>query len=207
MNGHGNTIFRPFSRKQHIFVQKTNFIGLIFSLQTHSDTRAKQLVAWKALVLNYCKTQKICFVDTRETKDISLFSNASINRTIQADLLNLILSELQQTGYSAPLDKQKLRWEIYWHTLEEFANIIYSYITDSNSTQTVLTFYELTEGDEVQGQGNNMSHYCNGINYLIFSIDFYKLAPEILIKVLKVLEDQGKCEMIMFDDNQGVKFF
>ncbi|XP_065165729.1 vacuolar protein-sorting-associated protein 25 [Atheta coriaria] len=160
-----------------------------FTLQTHSDTRAKQLVAWKALVLNYCKTQKICFVDTRETKDISLFSNASINRTIQADLLNLILSELQQTGYSAPLDKQKLRWEIYWHTLEEFANIIYSYITDSNSTQTVLTFYELTEGDEVQGQ------------------DFYKLAPEILIKVLKVLEDQGKCEMIMFDDNQGVKFF
>lgn len=38
-------------------------------------------------------------------------------------------------------------------------------------------------------------------------LEFYGLDTEIFIKALRVLEDQGKCELMLYDDQQGVKFF
>lgn len=42
--------------------------------------------------------------------------------------------------------------------------------------------------------------------FFIFS-EFHGLDMNILIKALKTLEVKGKCELMEFDDNQGVKFF
>lgn len=41
----------------------------------------------------------------------------------------------------------------------------------------------------------------------IFFPEFYKLDTEVLTRSLKTLEAKGKAELIIFDDNQGVKFF
>lgn len=41
----------------------------------------------------------------------------------------------------------------------------------------------------------------------LFFLEFHNLESEVFIKALKVLENQGKCELMLFDDNQGVKFF
>lgn len=44
------------------------------------------------------------------------------------------------------------------------------------------------------------------INFNYFS-EFHGLDMNVLIKALKTLEINKKCEIIEFDDNQGVKFF
>lgn len=63
-------------------------------------------------------------------------------------MIQLLLTELQKTGNAGPIDKQKNRYEIYWHTLDEWGSIIYSYVLEKSYGNTVLTLFELLQGDE-----------------------------------------------------------
>lgn len=160
-----------------------------FTLQPHPETRAKQVQAWKTLILEYCKKSKLYVVDVREANNIPLFNNSSINRKLDHSVIVSILSELQKTGNAAPIDKARNRWEIYWHTLEEWATLIYDYISTRGLQNSILTLYELSQGDDVQEES------------------FFGIHNDVLIKVLQVLERDRKCELILSDDDQGVKFF
>lgn len=55
----------------------------------------------------------------------------------------------------------------------------------------------------------SMKRFGNSFqNLLLFHIsEFHGLDMNVLMKALKSLESKGKCELIEFDDNQGVKFF
>lgn len=121
--------------------------------------------------------------------DSELWSNESINRKMGADGKLLILEELQKKQNAQPLDKKRTQWEIYWHTLDEWASLIHNWAVENGQTNTVCTLFELTNGDNTDTE------------------EFYGLDQGVLVKALKVLESRGKCELIMFDDNQGVKFF
>lgn len=45
-------------------------------------------------------------------------------------------------------------------------------------------------------------------SYICFNfIEFHGLDTEVLIRSLRMLEIAKKAELILFDDNQGVKFF
>ncbi|CAG9764743.1 unnamed protein product [Ceutorhynchus assimilis] len=160
-----------------------------FTLQPHAETRAKQVQAWKSLILDYCKKCKLYLIDVREASNIPLFNNSGINRKLEQTVIVSILSELQKTGHAAPIDKPKNRWEIYWHTLEEWSSMIYDYVSNRGLQGSVLTLYELSQGDDVKDE------------------EFYEMQQEVLIKVLQTLEKDRKCELILSDDDQGVKFF
>ncbi|KAK4872246.1 hypothetical protein RN001_016370 [Aquatica leii] len=160
-----------------------------FTLQPHAETRARQISVWRTLILDYFRSTKACSLDIREASRHLLFSNTSINRKLNAEFILAILSDLQRTQNAAPIDKQRYRWEIYWHTLEEWGSIIYDYITSRGATNSVLTLFELTQGDDVQDE------------------EFCGLETDVLIKALRTLEAQGKCELMLSDDQEGVKFF
>lgn len=160
-----------------------------FSLQPHHETRLRQIAAWKSLILEYFKAVKQSLLDVHEATNLPIFNNTIINRKLNTTDLLVILSELQHSGNAAPTDKQKNIWHIYWHTLDEWANIIYNYIMTNGMINTVFTIYELTQGDDIQNE------------------EFYMLDPTVFIKALKILETQGKCEIMLFDDQEGVKFF
>ncbi|XP_022902617.1 vacuolar protein-sorting-associated protein 25 [Onthophagus taurus] len=160
-----------------------------FSLQPHRETRNKQIAAWRNLILEYFKLTKQSTLDIHEATNLPVFNNTQINRKLDSNTLLTILGELQNTGNAAPIDKQKNMWEIYWHTLDEWASIVYNYISGIGATNSVMTIYELTQGDDIQTE------------------EFCGLDVNVFIKILKVLESQGKCEVMVIDDQQGVKFF
>lgn len=160
-----------------------------FTLQPHAETKAKQLSAWKSLVLDYCRLTKQALVDVREAHASPLFNNSAINRKLSPDFVTVILEELAKSGNAAALDKSKQRWLVYWHTLDEWGEIIYSWAQDNGMIGSVCTLFELTQGEDTVDQ------------------DFYGLDQEVLIRSLRTLEAAKKAELIMFDDNQGVKFF
>ncbi|XP_050293414.1 vacuolar protein-sorting-associated protein 25 [Anthonomus grandis grandis] len=160
-----------------------------FTLQPHAETRAKQVQAWKTLILDYCKKCKLYSIDVREAGNLVLFNNSSINRKLEQDVILSLLLELQKTGHASFIDKSKHRWQIYWHTLDEWGSIIYDYIQSSGLQNSVLTLYELSQGDEVRNE------------------EFFEMQQEVLIKVLQVLEETRKCELIWSDGDPGVKFF
>lgn len=122
-------------------------------------------------------------------EELELFTNDSINRKLSNDGKLLVLEELAKTQNAAPIDKKKSQWEIYWHTLDEWANLIYNWTVENGQTNTVCTLFELTNGENTTDQ------------------EFYGLDNGVLVKALKVLEEKGKCELMMFDEHQGVKFF
>lgn len=44
-------------------------------------------------------------------------------------------------------------------------------------------------------------------NIFLFISEFHSLDMNVLVKALKTLELKGRCELMEFDDSQGVKFF
>lgn len=53
----------------------------------------------------------------------------------------------------------------------------------------MLTLYELTQGEDVLEE-----KFCD-------------MHQDVLVKVLRILESERKCEVILDDNVQGVKFF
>ncbi|KAG8041928.1 hypothetical protein G9C98_007232 [Cotesia typhae] len=121
-----------------------------------------------------------------ETKEKQL---SAWTRKLSAEVVQLILESLQKSGNATPLDKTKQRWLIHWHTLEEWGNIVYNWAQENGFINSVCTLFELTQGENTVDQ------------------EFYGIDTEVLIRSLRTLEAQGKAELIMFDENQGVKFF
>lgn len=99
------------------------------------------------------------------------------------------MEELEKSGNASPVDKKKLQWEIYWHPLDEWGNIIYKWASDNGMANTVCTLYEISQGE-------------NSVDE-----EFYGLDQSVLTKALKTLQAKQKCELMSFDDNEGVKFF
>ena len=153
------------------------------------ETQKQQMTAWSQLVLDYLKARKQSVLDIREAQQSPLFRNTAINRQLPLEGILLVMEDLSKTGHAEPADKSRNRWYIYWEPLDELGTAIYRWASNNGFLGTVCTFYELTEGD-------------NTTNEI-----FYGLDQEVLVKALKKLELKKKAEVIMFNDNQGVKFF
>ncbi|XP_032528771.2 vacuolar protein-sorting-associated protein 25-like isoform X2 [Danaus plexippus] len=160
-----------------------------FTIQPHSETRSKQLQAWQELISEYLKATKQSTIDVRESQNSPLFNNTAINRKLSPEAVLTVLEDMAKSGKAAPIDKSKNVWEVYWHSLDEWGNMIYSWASSNGLNNTVCTLYELREGDNTVGE------------------EFHGLDMNVLLKALKALSSNGKCELIEFDDNQGVKFF
>lgn len=119
-------------------------------------------------------------------EDTELFANETISRKLSNEGKLQVLEELAKTQNATPLDKKKTQWEVYWHTLDEWANLIYNWAVANGQTNTIFTLFDLTNGDSTVGE------------------EFYGLDERVLVKALKVLEARGKC--VVFENNEGVKF-
>ncbi|KAM3960924.1 vacuolar protein sorting 25 [Aphomia sociella] len=160
-----------------------------FTIQPHTETRTKQLEAWEQLITEYLKFTKQSTIDIRESQNSPLFNNVSINRKLSQEAILTILEDMGKTGRAAPIDKSKNIWEVYWHSLDEWGNMVYSWASNNGLNNSVCTIFELREGENTVDE------------------EFHGLDVNILIKALKALQTKGKCELIELDDSQGVKFF
>lgn len=75
---------------------------------------------------------------------------------LPSDVVLLILEELLKSGNASPLDKSRQRWLVYWHTLEEWGEIIYNWAQENGFIGSVCTLYELTQGEDTAEQGMYM---------------------------------------------------
>lgn len=160
-----------------------------FTIQPNIDTRKKQLEAWCELVLSHQKSKKSYSLDVNEAQN-GVFSNREINRKLSLDGIHMVLEELRKKGHLEWKDlKVKKECLIMWRTPEEWGKLIYKYITTNSMTNTVCTLFELANGDDTEG------------------LEFHGIENWLLLRALKTLETDGKAELIMFDGNEGVKFF
>jgi ESCRT-II complex subunit VPS25 len=113
--------------------------------------------------------------------------NAKVNRSLDRESREMVMNELCRTKNAAGIGKDTGTYEIYWLTLEEWSNVIYTWAVDCGMTNSVLTFFELLNDHTDQ--------------------EFYQLNEQVFMKALKHLESKSKCEVIEIDGSYGVKFF
>lgn len=152
----------------------------------HAKTRDIQLNTWANLVMQYQKSLNQPLININDEKT-DLFVNKELKRRLNVDGRALVMDHLERSAHASPVDpKKRDQWEIYWYTLDEWANMLYQWATDNAMLGQVCTTYELANGDNSTDQ------------------EFHGLSNAVLLKALKRLEQSGKCELI---DDEGVKFF
>lgn len=130
-----------------------------FTLQVNEDTKKKQLEAWCELVLNYCKRSRLFQLDLAESQNTELFNNKKIDRKCSLDLINAIVEELVKNGRAEWVQNElagrnskstqpKAKAFILWHTLDEWAKIIYEFVNKRALQNTVCTFYEIIDSKD-----------------------------------------------------------
>jgi ESCRT-II complex subunit VPS25 len=162
------------------------------TLQPVLNTRTKQMQSWCELILDFARHHKLYCLNIPEAVATSpLFNNNKIQRRLSVDVARIFLDYVVSKNFGEWLDKEKNNILLYWRTPEEWANIIYKRICDLGMTDTVVTFYELTESESAANE------------------EFYKLDIRILMKALQCLERRGLAKVFSGNqkENLGVKFF
>ena len=164
-----------------------------FDLQPNLATRASQLNEWSDLILSYCAYNHLF----RFTPSHPLFANSLINRRMQLGNAKLVLQyvvDQKRAEWITPLNKkdkesqQEEAW-IWWKSPEEWAQHIGDWIQETGQRNTVLTFYELLEGEDTTRE------------------QFHGLPIDMAKKAIGVLIKRGKASIFGEGDGLGVKFF
>lgn len=160
-----------------------------FTIQPNLETRKAQLEAWRSLILDFCQQNNIHQLHLRDWLNKPPFCNESIDRRLNLDSLKVIINSLVDKRFAEWVgSKDKETCLIYSRPPDQWAQVIYDYVKERSLQNTILTFYELLEGDSTKER------------------EFHQLDEIIFLKALKILEKQGKAAVIEMDGNKGVKF-
>lgn len=144
-----------------------------FTRQTNLNTLHAQLVKWAALVLAYCRHHRIFKLPltpdsgpsttaAAATSDLSapapasadeLFHNRRINRRLALADVREVIDFMRKDGRAEYVsDGGDVVW-IYWRTPEEWGTLIEAWVDSTGQKGTVLTLYELVEGEATESTG------------------------------------------------------
>jgi ESCRT-II complex subunit VPS25 len=156
-----------------------------FTKQVNEQTWKSQLSYWDSLILSYCQHHRQWRVSIH---DKNLFENSKIQRVVKPETAKLIFEYMVSKGH-AEWQGTKDCILVYVKTPEQWAADIKQWIDGTGQNGSVVTLYELTEGDYASSQ------------------EFAGLDPTILKKAVDVLVQQGSAVIMKGTDGQimGVK--
>ncbi|WWD21661.1 hypothetical protein CI109_106147 [Kwoniella shandongensis] len=161
-----------------------------FTLQPNPSTLSHQLELWRNLVLSWARHDRVFEVNTEgDVGDV--FNNKTIKRRLLPPSLKRLMLEMVKNGEAAPdPPKQDTRYLLYWRKPDEWGDLIYTWVTDNGLNASIMTFYEITDGD--------LSH----------TTEFYELPTPLLRKALESLVKRGKAQLLegKGEVGEGVRF-
>ena len=171
---------------------KTYSFPPFFTAQPNTLTRASQLRRWSSLIQAYCRHHRLFKLSLVDALESPLFHNSTLKKRLGAKDAKEVI------GYMASNEgEERAEWIgpdkamawIWWRKPEEWASLLEHWVEDTGQKGTVLTLYELIEGEATQKQ------------------EFHGLDMEVLQKSLNILVKKGKAQVFGGEDQQGVKFF
>ncbi|KAI1141619.1 ESCRT-II complex, vps25 subunit [Hypoxylon sp. FL0543] len=163
-----------------------------FTRQANLTTLHAQLEKWSSLVLAYCRHHRLFRLPLsyEGAPHEDLFRNRRLGRSLRLADAREVLDFMRREGRAEPVGggAGDVFW-IYWKTPDEWAALVEAWVDETAQKNSVLTLYELTEGEGTRGT------------------EFHGLDPELLQKALQVLVKRGKAQIFGQEDQQGVKFF
>jgi ESCRT-II complex subunit VPS25 len=167
-----------------------------YTLQPNLTTRARQLTLWSQFILSYAAHNRFYRLSI-SSPPADLFANPAIHRALSEPDIRAVLDHM-----ALPANGARVEWIsagargeraascwIYWRTLAEWADMIYGWVDETGQKGSVLTVYELREGEAVGSK------------------EWVGMEEEMLKKVLGVLVKKGRAQVFGQDEGAGVKFF
>jgi ESCRT-II complex subunit VPS25 len=165
-----------------------------FSLQPNHTTLTSQLRKWSSFIQRYCRYYSIhqLPITAQETLDSPLFYNRQLNKRLDAKSTRTVVEFMvskdgdERAEY---VDQTKTLVWIWWRKPEEWATLIEKWVDETGQRGTVLTLYELVQGETTESQ------------------EFYGLNMDVLQKALGTLVKKGRAQVFGSEDSMGVKIF
>jgi len=146
-----------------------------FTRQTNLTTHHAQLVKWSSLILSYCRHHRLFKLSLSPSSTSSstttgppssvdnpqpspgadeLFYNRRLDKRLSIADIKETIDFMRKDGRAEYVGGAggDVVW-IYWRTPEEWATMIEEWVDGTGQKGTVLTLYELTEGDGTRGAG------------------------------------------------------
>ena len=133
-----------------------------FTRQTRLATHHAQQTKWAALVLAYARHHRVFRLALSSAADSELFHNARLGRRLAPADVHELLDFMGRdgtaeyaggsggdTGTGGGGDVVLL----YWRKPQEWATLVEQYVEDTGQKGSVLTVYELTEGEGTRSTG------------------------------------------------------
>ncbi|KAK5137427.1 hypothetical protein LTR08_009005 [Meristemomyces frigidus] len=166
-----------------------------YTLQPNLTTRARQLDLWSALITSYCAHHRL-FRLALSAPPADLFAHAPLGRALKPADVRAVLDHMAQPAHGPRVEwiaankgePSSTCW-VYWKSLAEWADAVYAWVDATGQKGSVLTVYELREGDAVSGAA------------------WRDMDEALLRKVLGVLVKRGKAQVFGVEESSGVKFF
>ncbi|EOA81886.1 uncharacterized protein SETTUDRAFT_156785 [Exserohilum turcica Et28A] len=174
-----------------------------FTLQPVASTRSSQLASWSSLIQSYCRHNRIFSLTLIDALNTPLFNNTRLHRSLSLRDAKAIISYMasaeggnraefmgtsKKAAAAADADGGKA-W-IYWRRPDEWAVLLEEWVERTAQKGTVLTLYEIVEGDASTKE------------------EFYGMDAELLQKSLAVCVKRGRAQVFgSGGEGEGVKFF
>ncbi|ETO15592.1 hypothetical protein RFI_21771 [Reticulomyxa filosa] len=179
------------SGKEYVSPSYCNFPPL-FSIQKVATTRESQFQMWSDLIISYLEHQRKTSIYVEKEVNSPPFCNPKINRKLKVNDLRSILDHMSKNGYGNWDDSEKTVFSCSWKKLGTWANSIYQWAVKEGQIGKILTLFDLHSGDAA-------SH-----------TEFHGMDAKLLLRVLNVLEEQGKARVYKDGDvvdEFGVRFY
>ncbi|UKZ86836.1 uncharacterized protein TrAFT101_002660 [Trichoderma asperellum] len=194
------------------------FFPAFFTRQPNLTIHHAQLTKWSSLVLAYARHHRIFRLALSAAAESDLFFNRALDRRLAPPDIREVVDFMRKDGraeYLQPGDAGSSSTSsnngggdgsssssaaaaaggggdvvlIYWRKPQEWAALIEAYVDETAQKGSVLTVYELTEGENTRGT------------------EFHGMDNGVLMKALNILVKRGKAQIFGSEDSLGVKFF
>ena len=186
------------------------YFPAFFTRQTNLTTLHAQRNKWADLILAYARHNRIFRLSLSEAADSDLFVNRKLDRRLQFDDIRDVVSFMHTDGrveYVGGGTSGDVVF-LYWRKPEEWAELVENYVEESGQKGSVLTVYEIVEGDGTKGNGMfNNEREAVSVYTLLIVTDIHGMDTDVLLKALNVLVKRNKAQIFGQDDSLGVKFF
>ena len=156
---------------------RSYFFPPFFTLQPNTTTRNAQFEKWSSFILSYCRHHRIWRLSIIDALDMPLFHNSELRKRLSLhDAREVVDWMTRQEGseraeWIGKEGEKSVAW-IYWRRPEEWAEVLGDWVgtlfsprvrrgteltglqvEETGQKNTVLTLYELTEGETASSAG------------------------------------------------------
>lgn len=143
------------------------FFPAFFTRQTNITIHHAQLTKWSALILAYARHHRLFRITISAAAESDLFFNRGIDRRLSPPDIREVLDFMRKDGRAEFLRPDGAADAasaaaaaaggdvvfLYWRKPEEWAALVEAFVEETAQKGSVLTVYELTEGENTRGTG------------------------------------------------------